>query len=392
MFDEWVNILHRFDYHPHDFAAAFTEVVTKKFGPDAIRGAKDGWFSRRGNVQYMNIPVGYKKDRRVVNGPVEIRGIRGVIAAQMNVLGAHIPRNQTGKVEALVTDIRKHLEARSIYRGKALSASADPEGFDLEYLDLSGVDRDDLVFSPRVWRELEDNIWTLIHNRDAWRKRGVKIQRKVLLAGKHGVGKTIAALVTAKMGNPLGWTYIQIEPSLQPSAIIEVMLEYSRNSDPVILNIEEFDREEREGNDHAIGHLLSAIDGAMSKSREMIVLMTTNFPGKITAGMNRPGRIDKMINFDEFGPDEIIALIRKNVPDGYLAEHIEWAGVTEACKGYAASFVREVGVRATFKAHSAAGESGSPLVSQEMLIEVARDLKRQHDASQRDGAGFHPPS
>lgn len=392
MFEAKVNYVHRFDYHPHDFAVAFTEVVAKKYGPDALRGAKPGPLARRGNVQYLSVPVGHKMERKVVSGPVEISGIKGVITTQGNVLGAVVRKSDQGKVEELAADIKKYLETRSIYRAKGITVSAAPEGFDIDFLEFSGIDRNELVFSPRVWQELEDNVWTLVREREEWRKKGMKIQRKVLFAGKHGVGKTVAALVTGKMGIPLGWTYVQVEPSLQPSAIIEAILDYSSNYEPVILNIEDFDREQREGHDHALSHLMSSIDGALSKSRELFILFTTNFPNKLASGMNRPGRIDAFINFDDFGPDETIALLGKNIPAEYLSDTINWSAVTDACTGYSASFVREIGVRATFQAHNAAKEGGTPRVTEDMLIAIAADLKRQHEAAQRDGAGFHPPS
>lgn len=167
------------------------------------------------------------------------------------------------------------------------------------------------------------------------------------------------------------------------------MLAFARHYQPAVVAFEDLDHEQRDWDKFALNKLMTSIDGVESKSSQVLIIMTTNHLDKIAAGLQRPGRIDKVVHFDVFSADDIKELLQKIIPTTFLDEHIDWSVVAQSCTDYAPVFVAEVGISAKLMAISEAGKDG-PRVTQEMLLEVSNDLRAQHKACNvKEGAGFN---
>ena len=239
--------------------------------------------------------------------------------------------------------------------------------------------------------ELSDNLWVLIEKTDKCRKAGLRIRRKVLFEGRFGTGKTMAALVTAKKAVENGFTVFCLEPT-PPDMVgaVEFMLQVAKKYPPALLIIEDFDREQRLGDFHGMGKMMTAIDGMTSKDSEIVVVFTTNFKDKIAGQFKRPGRIDKTINFNAFTSQDTEQLLKVVIPPAYVDAAVSWEKVSNSVSHMTPAFIGEgVGVGAILAAINRAKDGDSPVVNEEVLLKVAEGLQDQHkDCEAAEKMGF----
>lgn len=376
-------ILRQFECDSHDLAVAFNHVAKQKFNPDPFFGIKERWWLSRNPVAYASVKTALNQETKVPFGLMKIRGIDGEFNIEGSAIQAFVDKRQVLVVESFFTEIKKHLESASIYKGRAITSS---RGF----MDLSGINFDSLVYNSRVFKELNENLWVLIEKTRECREAGASIQRKVLLEGKFGTGKTMAILLTAKKAIENGFTFLYVEPTAPDiSQAIEFMIRVTKRYKPTVLAIEDFDREQRAGDPYAMSRLMMAIDGMLSKDSEIIIVFSTNFKDKIAGGFKRPGRIDKTINFNTFSPADAEQLLRIVIPENYLCQNINWNKVGDKSSVMTPAFIREVGTGSVLAGISRAKKGETPLVTEEILLKVIEGLQDQHKACEAvDQMGF----
>lgn len=370
-----IVIMRAFEYDPIDLAVAFNNVAKEMFGSDPFFGTKDRFWLSRNPVAFSMAKVGLNQEAKIALGEMKIGDVNGEFVLEGSGIQACVDKRETVKVESFLGKIEAKLKTASIYKGKAVTSS---RGF----MDLSKVNLDLLVYNDAVSGELADNLWVLIEKTDQCRQAGVRIRRKVLFQGRFGTGKTVAALITAKKAVENGFTVFYLEPtSPDVSGSIEFMLQVAKKYPPTLLIIEDFDREQRSGDFHAMGRMMAAVDGMTSKDSEIVVVFTTNFKDKIAGGFQRPGRIDKTISFNAFTPQDTERLLKVVVPPEYLGPSINWEKVSCAISHMTPAFIGEgIGVGATLAAISRANKGERPVVTEEILLRVSEGLQDQHKA------------
>ncbi len=395
---ERIDLARSFDYDVHDVAVAFTHEVIERFGKNPFGTVHLSWRHRKPPT-LVTVKTGYNKEENIYMGPMTIRGISGFFVVGdegQPQIQARVRRTQQKIVEDLLCATHERLETQSIYRGKALVISSISQGaghvVKREFMDLSGVSLSKLGYNAKVLRDLDAHVWTILEHREQCATVGIRLQRKILFKGPFGSGKTLAAFLTAQKAIKNKWTSFYIVPTSgrSASAIIDLVLMLARRYRPSMVLIEDIDREQRDGDPYALGRIMTAIDGFVSKTNEILIVMTTNHADRITAGMQRPGRIDKIIHFEMFTSEDIIALLKKNIPTEMIQGDINWEEVAEACHNYTPVFVEEIGISAKLMAIQAAN-GGKPYVTQEMLLERANDLRQQHETCAKETMGFQTP-
>lgn len=382
-----VVIARDFEYDDFDLAVAFNNVAKERFGEDPFMGAKDRWYLGRNPVVFLKVKTGFNQETKVASGQMAIRGVEGEFIVEGNGVQALVAKGEVSKVESFLDEVKARLKTASIYQGKVVTSS---RGF----VDLDKVDFSRLVYNKQVLEELGDNLWVLIEKMIQCREISRPINRKVLFQGKYGVGKTMAVLLTAKKAVEHGFTVFYLEPTVSDaSGAVEFMLQVSRRYAPSLLIIEEFDREQRLGNYNGMSRMMMAIDGVTSKGSEVIVVFTTNHKDKIAAGFQRPGRIDKMINFNVFTAEDAECLLKTVIPSEFIDPNINWANVSNAVCHMTPAFIGEgVGVGATLTAVNRAKSGETPLVTEEIIFHVFEGLQDQHRASETvEQMGFNNP-
>lgn len=377
-----------YDCHRNDMVVAFTRVINRQLGEDGVKGLRESWFGR--NPLATRAIHTAKGIVQAYIGEMSAPQLKGSIHMdpERNIISIVVPKAYRDRADRILDDVETELSKNSIYRGAALALSESV----IEFMNLDDIDISRLTYGDKVMLDLKAQVWTLFDKLQECRDAGIKLQRKVLSSGTYGTGKTMAALWTAKKAVEHGWLFLYVQPTIkipdQTNNLVSAALDFARKYPPCCVFIENLDHEQQVQDRHALERLMTAIDGALTKAGEFVIIMTTNDHAAISPGLKRPGRIDKVIDFGRFEPEDAVRLLKRVIPDGMRGDDINWQAIGDACEGYAAAFVEEV---ATASMLLAICEEGPSVVTQQMLMDSAGDLREQHKVC-ASGIGLHGPS
>lgn len=164
---------------------------------------------------------------------------------------------------------------------------------------------DNIFIDKKLKCNIVEYIDNFIASKEKYNKFGRTHKTNLLLTGVPGSGKTSLCKALAKK---YGYSiYIMnFTKNMTDAYLIELTSDVKDNS---IILYEDIDSyfSERTANDVNISFscLINILDGTLSKGSGIINIITTNFPNKLDSAMLRPGRIDKIINFDYPKKEEI---------------------------------------------------------------------------------------
>lgn len=307
------------------------------------------------------------------------------------------PKRQEPRVRALFSVIEDEIAQRSIYRGKAIavrgSGQAEPK-----FLDLSGVNPDQVVYAADIYRQLTAGLWSPIRHGEKLKSLGQTLKATTLLEGPYGTGKSMAGVLTAQIAVAHGWTFIHVAPGER----IEIALELARQYGPAVVWIEDVDTVAGGNLDRArVVKVLEALDGVTSKvAGGLLVGMTTNHVEKLDPAVLRPGRIDTIIHVAQ--PDRLAfeGIIRKALPVGGAdtLDFDELWGVmgpedgvrsTLDTDGMLPAFIVGAVKDSVRYALSRSGGEDSTVTTQDIL-DAAASLRRTFDLQQKATADHKP--
>lgn len=325
-----------FKYRPLDGARALHNAIKKAFGMSARM--QSSFFSQ---PQLKTVTVGPGQTEQVPWGEMDMPLVKGEMhldAEQDEELGLlfklyiRAPRRFRNHIEGLFTLVEEELRQNSIYRGKAIFGSTEPE-----FLPLDRVRPEHVVYSEEVLRQLDTNVWANCRFTEQMRENNLPLKRAVLLHGEYGTGKTLAAYRTAQEAVRNGWTFLYCRPAKDD--IYECMAT-ARIYAPAVVFVEDVD-EIASGEGDSVSKLLDAFDGITAKGAELMVMLTTNHPDRIHKGMLRAGRLDAVIeigNLDRAGVEKLVKVL---VTEDGLAPTVDFDRVFDAMKDFAPAFVKE---------------------------------------------------
>ena len=132
------------------------------------------------------------------------------------------------------------------------------------------------------------------------------MKRGVLLGGKYGTGKTLAATVAARLAQDNGITYVYTPRADELGDAIAFAKQYQ--SPACVVFCEDIDRQVTGQRTVAMDDILNILDGVDTKTDNIITVLTTNHLDNVNQAMLRPGRLDAIINVE--------------TPDAYTAERL----------------------------------------------------------------------
>lgn len=307
---ETVNPSADFDVFPWDGAHALDAVLTRKFGWSPAEAQK-GFF---GDIppKTVTIEVGFGQTKSVPWGEFSIPSTDGGrVSCSISkkrgrivfAISAMVKRQDEKIVQQIFDEVRAELAVNSIYRGKAIKIRfRDDHGNTLpmpepSFLDVSKISTDMLIYSKPVHDAVVTNLFTPITRVKDCIANGVAVKRGVLLGGKYGTGKTLAATVASKLASDTGITYIYCPRTDELSDAIEFAKQYQ--SPAAVVFCEDIDRSLNGERTVAMDDILNIIDGIDTKSANIITVLTTNNLEGINPAMLRPGRLDAVIEVTE---------------------------------------------------------------------------------------------
>jgi len=386
------HFLQDFRYRPDDGAYAALQVIKKRWGM-ALGKVQHTFFGTiPASKRTINIGVG--QTMQVPWGLLEVPIFEGLelyldqvrdrdygIIFRIHGKG---PRKYQDEIQGFFDDVEDYLRTNSIYRGRAIVGSDDPE-----FLDTSNFDASKIIFSDEVTATLNGTLFAPIRYTDAMRREGVPLKRALLLEGPYGTGKTSVGQMTAQVATDNGWTFISAKPGRDK---VEDVLRTARLYQPAVVFIEDIDTEANNGEADAVTKLLEAFDGITSKGGELQIVMTTNHLDRIHKGMLRPGRLDAVVHIGSLDRNGVERLCRVVIDESHLDADVDFDAVWEAMEGFLPAFVKESITRAvTFAIDRLEGGRGYSIATAD-LVNAAHSLRPQLDALNDAGEGTRKPT
>lgn len=367
-----------FPYRAYDVAHAVQAVLRDFFG---TTGTGQAITTLSGSIEpeFVTIPTGVGQTAQVpwnrvrfdmLSGHIDIGSTRSPNGT-VGVVVVNVPRKFRSVVEGFFVAVEQKLKDESIYRGKAIVSGDDDV---IQFLDLSKVKREDVVYGDQVMHDIAANLWVPLQYTQELRDAGQAIKRAVLLEGPYGTGKSLAGYLTAQVAVAHQWTFVFVKPGSNLTQAMQTAKLYA----PAVVFFEDIDV--LQSNDpEAVSNLLDAFDGIGGKGQEVIAILTTNHKDKIHKGMLRPGRLDALIHIADLDQGGVERLIKAAFRDsGVELKDLDYAAIFKAAHGYLPAFVKEVATRARMYAMVHANGIPKQLVTED-FVAAANGLRPQFE-------------
>lgn len=374
-----VVVQERLEGYPFDCAHALALAVTEVYGFSS-KIPTETFFGPE-PPRFISIPVDHtNKTTEIFVGKFKIPGIEGDFQTGGGEgflqVYANIKQKYRPDVEKLLRVTREKLRTCSLYRGKAITISyqPNPKFGNLEMQPptfLAPHTGNAARLNLDLMRAVEAAVWTPIKYTEQVRKAGVSLRRGILFAGEYGTGKTLIARMTADLCVANNWTFIYCNT---PEAIMQAF-DFGRTmKSRVVIFAEDFDEIIKKNDKNALQNLIDGID---TKGLDIILVFTTNFVDDITPALARPGRIDAVLHFVK--PDAATAeLLVRDFAGDRLAEGEDLSEVGRVLANQLPAVIRCVVDGATLHALNLSSGVSATITAEAMLLS-AKNL-REHVA------------
>lgn len=291
---------------------------------------------------------------------------------KIGVVSAEGPKKWRFHIEGIFKLVEDELKKSSLYKGMVIDGAETPN-----FRDPSTFDPEKLVYSQKVYQQLETNVFAPLQYPEKLRAAGINLKGAVLLEGTFGVGKSEFLRWASQVAHENGWTFIFVRPGHDN---IEDAMRTARIYAPAVIAFEDVDTIADADNEaNRISEILELFDGTESKDKEVMVLLTTNHIDVIHKGMLRPGRLDAIIHVDEPDAEAIHKLVRVFIPEDQLeVGDDEWTQISDAMEGFLPAFVREACDRA-IKYNVVRGNGEKSAITTEDIVGAALGLRDHYN-------------
>lgn len=205
----------------------------------------------------------------------------------------------------------------------------------------------ELVLDP-VMRDRLAGIAFRMMNVEQIESMGGSVPNGVLFSGPPGTGKTLGARALAKT---TGWAFIKVsgQELVNDPASIDKMLKRAKDIRPCIVFIDEADdiladRRMSPMSKPATNRLITAMDGAGGKVKDVLFVAATNAPDIMDEAALRGGRFTEKVEFGLPGEAAVSEFVKQWMEDAKmpLANCVTEESVTELLLGQSLANIREV--------------------------------------------------
>lgn len=369
--EEEVSNRHAFLGHPNELLYAFYSACEYTFGKMTSKGTQSFFGNTPGETR--NIDISFNEKVTVPYGKVTVPGLpidmyievqeqRTVYKSKM-VFNTTCRRKYEALVNRIISETERFLLEKSIFAGKALDSS-------FNFLDVNGFDLESVIYGKEEFAQLRANIFRFVEETDVvTRDLGMSLNRKVLLYGSYGTGKSLTARYIAHLCGQNGWTYLQ-----SGDDDFETVLSFAQQKKlwPMVIFKEDVDTDTGAERDREMNRILNQLDGALTKDAQVFTVLTTNHIDEIQAAMNRPGRTDAQLEIGNVDSDVLERIVR------YHCRHVELEefdadALMEVAVDYTPAFIVEACKRAMLYT-----ENGK-IITHEALRRALESLRAQYD-------------
>jgi len=333
---EYIEQSEALPYGYNDVAVCMTRVLrrcdggvtrSKKPGPFKLPSEQviETGYDRDGNMRHETVPGDW----------MTIPGLEGqcrVVATRegTGTVTFQFRRFCQDAINGFFAYIREELQQRSIYRGQIITS-------DYQFVNVAGFDRSQVVFNRDLSNAVNVACISPIIDLDAIIEGREYPKRCVLLSGEPGTGKTILMKVSQSWLFETGQTGVICPPGSSAKDMakgLAIARSYMTKDNIVGLFIE--DIEKMASVDRSLA--LDNLDGSVSKSDRILIMMTTNFPDQVDPAFLRPGRVDDYIEVGLPDLDAFQRLIEMKLV-GRLADDIDYERAFAAYHDYTPAWI-----------------------------------------------------
>lgn len=375
-----------FKYRPWDGAYAMHVVLKEIFGISGQGKAQYDWMGNKYPPEYKTVEVGPGQTVDVPWGLIDFPLLEAELttgAVQDPTFGflfeatITCPKKYEPQVRGIWVAVEEYLRTNSIYKGKAIVGVGrlGRDGFEYPtFLNPGDIDPAKVAYSKDVFERLTDSVWGPIRTADLQRAAQQKLNRKTLLYGPYGTGKSLAGGLTARVATECGWTFVQCKTGDED---LQKVLKTAELYAPAVVFIEDIDVL-IESDPKKMSELLEQFDGVSSKNKEVMVLMTSNHVDSLSKGMTRSGRIDAAIEIGSLDREGIERLISAMFDPSTLDPEIDFESVFEAMDGFEPAFI--MGTFNLTKSNAIVRSSSLTFkLTTDDFVRAANTLRNQHD-------------
>jgi transitional endoplasmic reticulum ATPase len=311
-----------FRYRPYDGAYALQQTLKEVFGLSGQGKAIHTMFGSE-PPKYVNVEIGIGQEVRVPWGHIDFPPFEGIFMTGVSQdpqygmlfqVTCRAPKKYEPEIEGLWIAVEDRLRNHSIYKGKAIVGvgRVTREGVEAPtFLNAYAIDPSSVAYSKDVFEALRANVWGPIRTAELQRRAGLKLNRKSLLFGTYGTGKSLAGGLTARSAVNNGWTFIQTKTGDED---LDKVMKTAELYAPAVVFVEDIDTL-IESDPGEMAKMLEMFDGMSTKDKEVMVLMTSNHIDALTKGMTRVGRIDAATEIGDLDTEAIRRLISNAFED-----------------------------------------------------------------------------
>ena len=389
---QMVDFTKQFKARPNDGAVAFAQVLTDVYGLGAVgKTIPATMFSPEQRPEYKTVSVGFNRETgeqdtvEVPWGLMEFVPLHAqfmlghavdVDYGHAFVVSVTAPKKYQESITGLFMMVEEYLKRNSIYRNKALygvGRISQRELVEPEFIDAYKTDPEKIVYAQDAWHALKHAVIGRIQHADLLREVNVGLGNKVLLHGENGTGKTEFCNIAGQVALEHGWSYIR---SRWDEDIAKVVAFAERIGTPCLVTVEDVEKLMARGAAE-MDKLLDLFDGAGSKGREVMLLLTSNHIDELTKSMTRAGRIDRMIHIGSLDREGVERLINVTIP-AEQREGLDYEQLHQAYDGYSPAWIMEAlkGVKVASIVRT--GQPDAKLSTEDFVVE-AQALREAHD-------------
>lgn len=338
-----------FRVRPKDGAHATQKVMQLMFGSTGRMVAIPGLFGST-PPQMIEIETDWEVTTQVPWGRTEFQFFDGwlqtgatpdPVYGLLFELAINAPKKYEAAIQGFFAAIEGYLKQHSIYKGKAIVGVEEPRFL------KPGTDPT-IVYNKSVLDALNTTVWGVLRNRAVLTSDRRKVNKRILIEGPFGTGKSEAGRQTAQLCRELGVTFIQFEGTrLDELEMAARTAQLYSGDEGAVLWIEDIDKlvssdgtEDPTQLKHNQSRLLELFDGISSKDDGVMIVMTTNHTADMSKGMLRAGRVDRIIQISYLDEESTKQMIELVIGKERLAKDIDWNAVWKAMEGFEPAFVR----------------------------------------------------
>lgn len=370
-----------FDCRPMDGAFAFNKVLKDVYGMTAIGKEIRSFFGGQ-LPELRTVKISPTEEVQVAFGLLNFPPLGAQFYLQERqdddygmAFQVYVMAKKKYEVEirGLLMLVEAYIRENSIYRNKALIGVGRIVGSQYkepEFYNPYVVDRSKVVYAQEVDDALTYSIWGRIQKSELLRKvKPSLLGNKVLMHGENGTGKTLAAAITAQHCLESGWSFIQAR---YDEDLKHVMRFAELLGTPVAVAIEDVEKL-LSSDPRKMDQLLEQFDGMRTKGREVMLLMTSNYPEKLPPELTRAGRINRMIYVSDLDREGVEKLINVLIPEAQR-EDLDYEALHTAYEGFAPSWIVQALEGVEVYTLIRTGEENQPMATED-FVRCAQELR-----------------